>query len=431
MTAAVSSMNPRGPSTRPQSSAESGSPRRAQRVLYVMSDHPSISQTFVVTEAAAIGNLGTFVSGYALRKGQASRPAASIDLVLPPPSNWRLLSCIGKAPVRIFKTIWSTKPHRLSLSEVLRVIFAEAHAEYVWPSAERFRPDHVHAHFLGRQADVAQALARRLGCSWTATAHAADAFAPSEPALFSRRMEDISGVACASLRVDRAIKSHPAGKAVRTRVIRCGVNVSRLSNVPAVPPTQGHHVVTIGRLVATKGHWTTLEAASRALAQDPGLRWTIVGGGELYARLRADPRYVAAQPRLTVTGPLDHDEALKVLAQANAFVLPCEPDDRGDSDGIPVALMEAMALCIPVITTEIGGIPELVADRETGFVVPPGDPERLLEVVWSVLYRFDRNELAEVSRHGRDRVISSFNAEVEAQKLVRFLDETVRRAARM
>jgi glycosyltransferase involved in cell wall biosynthesis len=185
--------------------------------------------------------------------------------------------------------------------------------------------------------------------------------------------------------------------------------------------SEGRHVLTIGRLVATKGHWTILEAARAALERDETLRWTIIGGGELHEALRNDSRYRALHPRLMLAGPMDHSGALRKLSGASAFVLPCEPNERGDSDGIPVALMEAMALRVPVITTEVGGIGELVIDGVTGFIVPPRDSAALVRALSMVLYGMNRQKLERIRSSGLAKVQDAFSADTEASKLIEFI----------
>jgi colanic acid/amylovoran biosynthesis glycosyltransferase len=392
-------------------------------LLYVITDHPSVSETFVVTEASAVRAAGVSVAGYALRRGRARRPAAPLDLACAPPSLRRLVLEVARSLFRFCQDLWFDKGGRISPREAVRLLLAEAHAAHAWRHVRTRGITHVHAHFLGRQADVALALSRRLGCKCTVTAHAADAYAPSEPALFQRRLRNVSGIACASHSVKRAVLSNARGRAPLTHVIRCGVDLSVIRETRGRTDAGARHVVTIARLVATKGHWTIFHAACEMMARDHALRWTVIGDGELDRALRKDPRYRAAYPRLMLTGPLDHEVALQHLAGASAFVLPCEPDARSDSDGIPVALMEAMALQVPVITTAVGGIPELVSDRVTGFIVPPRDATSLVRVLSAVLYATDDDDLTSIRSAGLAKVMRDFSAPREAAKLIQFIRE--------
>jgi colanic acid/amylovoran biosynthesis glycosyltransferase len=389
-----------------------------------MNDHPSVSETFVVTEAAAVRAAGVSVVGYALKPGAAGKPAAPIDLICHPPTVWRLGIMAARAPRIYWRVLRAARRHHISLKETTRLLLAEVHAEYAWRYLKESGVKHVHAHFLGRTADVAQALSQRLGCRWSATAHAADAYSPSEPALFKRRLGSASGIACANHRVEDAVAAQRPPTGVRTCVIRCGVDIPKLQSLRRRNGAEARHVMTIGRLVATKGHWTILEAAEQALTRDKSLRWTIIGGGELYEALRHDDRYLSLYPRLKLAGPMDHETALLQLARAALFVLPCEPGTRGDDDGIPVALMEAMALEVPVITTHVGGISELVSDRVNGFIVKPRDSKSLVAALNDALYDMDEHKLWEMQRAGAAKVESEFSAAREAVKLIEFLSQT-------
>jgi colanic acid/amylovoran biosynthesis glycosyltransferase len=390
-------------------------------LLYVLNDHPSVSETFVVTEAASVRDAGLPLVGYALRDGKAGEPAAPLDLVRQPPSMLRLVLSALRASGRSVRELWAAKRYRISLREAARLVLAEAHAEYALPSLKGLGINHVHAHFLGRTADVAQAISRRLECEWTVTAHAADGYTLREPALFRRRLDEVSGIACANGRVEAAIVRHASRKDLRTRVIHCGVDVPWLARLREDVPERVGHIVTIARLVATKGHWTILAAATEVLERDTTLRWTIIGGGELYDELRSDARYQALHPRLNLAGPMDHATALRQLASASVFVLPCEPNAGGDSDGIPVALMEAMAIGIPVITTNTGGISELVVNELTGLIVRPRDAASLGKALDRVLYELGEQKLDRIRAFGRARVASEFSTDREAAKLIEFI----------
>jgi len=392
-------------------------------LLYVMIEHPSVSQTFVVTEAAAVQNAGMPVVGYALRRGQATQSAAPLDLICPPPTKMALVRAVVRSYRDCVRTLWRARKHRISLGEAARLLLAQAHAEIAWPRAEEAGVTHVHAHFLGRTADVSQALAAKLCCKWTATSHGGDAYAPAEVALLDRRLQDIAGVACANARVERELVRRAGNTHLMTRVVHCGVNLESLRFQPNGTSRRVRRLITVGRLVATKGHWTILDAAAQLLTRDASLEWTIVGSGQLSEALQGDPRYRALYPRLQLAGPLDHSAALQALDGACAFVLPCEEDAQGGSDGIPVALMEAMAVGVPVVTTSIGGIGELVVDGTTGFIVPPRDAASVVRALEWILYTDPESKLPDIRRSARARIEEDFNSRREAQKLLEFISE--------
>lgn len=207
----------------------------------------------------------------------------------------------------------------------------------------------------------------------------------------------------------------------RTKVVHCGVDTKRLQYRPLRRVASPPHLITVGRLIATKGHWTILEAAANLMSRDPALQWTIVGNGPLRDALAHDPHYAEFAPRICLAGAMDHDATLARVAEAAAFVLPCEEGTRGESDGIPVALMEAMALGVPVVTTHVGGIAELVVPDVTGFVVPPKDAPALTDTLTDLLYTASPAAIAHICDAARRKVERDFDLMAEANALIQFI----------
>jgi glycosyltransferase involved in cell wall biosynthesis len=389
-----------------------------------MNEHPSVSETFVVNEAAALKEMGVPVLSYALKRGTATRSAAPVDLLCDPPGPIRLLGSALTSPRAMIATLLAARKERRGLRDTLRLLLAEAHAAHIEQRVARAGITHVHAHFVARTADVAGALKKRLGIDWTATAHAGDIYAPTEPELLRRRIDDASAIACANEGLREAIQ-RLARRPLETPIVHCGVNTRELpfrSVRPGAP-----ELVTVGRLVPTKGYWTILEAAPRIMAADSELRWTLIGEGPLDGELRSDPRFRGLAPRMSLAGGLDHPETLALIERAAAFVLPCEAAPDGDSDGIPVALMEAMALGVPVITSVVGGIAELIVDDETGFLVPPGDANALAAAVQRVLDPQSSEVVDRVRAAAREKVEREFDLHGEAARLAELLQRYLAR----
>lgn len=190
------------------------------------------------------------------------------------------------------------------------------------------------------------------------------------------------------------------GVASRIAIVRCGVD---LDEVPA-RREGGPDVVAVGSLVPRKGHDVLVRALCRLAATRPGLCAVVVGDGPERARLEALAAEIAAPVRFV--GALPEDEAWALAASARVGALACVTADDGDEDGIPVALVEAMAAGTPVVSTPVGGMAELLEDGEAGLLVPARDPvalaaavERLLDDEPLRARLADRGRAAVAARH--------------------------------
>jgi colanic acid/amylovoran biosynthesis glycosyltransferase len=157
------------------------------------------------------------------------------------------------------------------------------------------------------------------------------------------------------------------------------------------------------------------------MRRNHAIRWTVVGDGPLRDQLTHDPRYLELSPRLTFTGALDHATILELVSKATIFVLPCEQGTHGESDGIPVALMEAMALGVTVVTTPIAGIPELVISGENGFFVTPQNAQDLTKTIEKILYETDPVRLDFIRQTARRTIEREFDLASEAKALINLL----------
>jgi glycosyltransferase involved in cell wall biosynthesis len=167
-------------------------------------------------------------------------------------------------------------------------------------------------------------------------------------------------------------------------VVRNGLNASSFKP-RGVEPNGVPLLLSVGRLVEKKGHDTMLEAG--VLLRDRGLafRIEVIGEGPLRVQLEETIRRLGLNGQVALLGSRDHGEVRAAYDRAHVFVLPCRQTSVGDRDGLPVAIVEAMAVGVPVVSTPVAGIPELVRDDISGILVPPDDPARLADAVERVL----------------------------------------------
>ncbi len=273
---------------------------------------------------------------------------------------------------------------------------------------------HLHASFATFPAFTAAAAARLAGLPFSFTAHAYDVQMPRPwlrrligEAAFVRA---ISEEGAARL---RALVEPPSRG--RVRVGRLGVDVDRFAPRPgrrAVPA----EVVCVAQLGPTKGIDVLLEAAARL--EQEGVVWgglAIVGDGPLRVRLEALAARLGLADRVRFAGRASREGVRDVLAAASVFALPCVELPGGRHDGLPVALLEAMATGLPVVTTPVGGIPEAVESGRNGWLVRPGDAGALARRLRGLLSDPDARE--RMGAAARATVLERFRAEDSAARL--------------
>ncbi len=320
------------------------------RVLYLLRYYPTLTETFVTQEIREVAARGIEVEIAALGT-RADGALQDMAPVVPLHSTPR--RCLGWQ-------LRSQTPGQRWLASQQRPKDA-ARLPALAALAAGF--DRIHVHFAGEAAEVAHALHMDLKIPYTVTVHATDLFR-ARPSL-TRVLEGAQQV----LTISSLNQATLEAMSITSTVVRCGPDLNRLKPVPM--PDGPLHALFIGRSVPKKGLDTLLEAWSGL--DRPDARLSVVTD----APLRAPP------PGVEQVGLIPPSEIPARLADAHLLVLPCRRAPDGDMDGIPLVLMEAMAMGRPVLTTPVSGIPELV-DGLVGWLVPADDPRALRRELQSV-----------------------------------------------
>ncbi|MFW6010463.1 MAG: glycosyltransferase family 4 protein [Gemmatimonadota bacterium] len=180
----------------------------------------------------------------------------------------------------------------------------------------------------------------------------------------------------------------------------------------------------VGRLVERKGVEVLVSAVS-ILGAERDVRLTVVGEGEWEPRIREHVRSTGVEDRVRFTGYVPDDDLAELYAGCDVFVLPAVVDAKGDTEGLGVVLLEALAFARPVVASEVGGIPDIVREGRTGWLVPPGDPGALAE---RILWLIEHPERArEIARQGRRIVGREFGWEEVVDRLLALYREVAGR----
>jgi colanic acid/amylovoran biosynthesis glycosyltransferase len=208
----------------------------------------------------------------------------------------------------------------------------------------------------------------------------------------------------------------------RLHVIRCGVRPEDLPFKPFGGREAGR-LLAVGRLDEIKGFGVLVDAC--ALLRDAGIRFSceIVGEGDLRRALEERIGQRGLQDVVRIAGALPQEDVRARLYRAAVFVMPSVVAADGNMDGIPVALMEAMAAGCPVVSTTVSGIPEIVEEGASGRLVPPGDAEALAAAIRGLLT--DASARRRLAAGARETVERCFDAASEAAKLHLLVDEAL------
>jgi len=199
-------------------------------------------------------------------------------------------------------------------------------------------------------------------------------------------------------------------------VVRCGVDSSQFSPRPLLPKSSQVLFGFLGRLVEKKGATVLIDACSQLKQSGASFLVQLVGDGPLLEELKGKVNNLNLQEQVIFCGAKPHSEIAPWLESLDYFVLPCVKDSRGDMDGIPVALMEAMLKGVPVISTNISGIPELVIDKQTGLTAEASSVDSLVQVMSSSIGESDEKVLQR-SQAAEQLVKSEYDLFVNTNKL--------------
>jgi len=392
------------------------------RLAYFVNEYPAVSHSFIRREIRAVEALGMTVARYALRSAadelvdetdKAEHALTSFVLRKTP---WRNLACL-------LQTI-SSQPAGLVRAAALALRIGwrsdrglARHIAYLIEAAvvaqwcRRDGIEHLHAHFGTNSAAIAMLVNELIGLPYSFTVHGPDEFdKPEFLALGEKVRRSAFAVAISSYGRSQLLRWTPPEHWHKVKIVHCGIDAGfhtgQIKPVPEEP-----RLVSIGRLSAAKGHLLLIEAVRRLRDEGLNLQLTIIGDGSMRPAIAARIAQDGLAKQVRLAGSLSSAQVREEIENARALVV------SSFAEGLPVVMMEAMALERPVISTRIAGIPELMVEGETGWLVPAGDEAALAQAMREVVTA-DRERLMQIGRAGRRRVIERHDVEREAMMLV-------------
>lgn len=396
-------------------------------ILYVASRFPNVPETFVVNEWWLMASRFRMEFASLVRMSEttlhpqtaALLPQVHFAGVLALPTLRANARAFARQPGRYLRTAWRVlagslrRPNGGVIKGAVAFWKGVRFAEIV---RER-EISHIHAHFISHSATTAWVMSELTGVPFSITAHANDLYV--RPALLGEKLRKAAFIATIS-EFNRDFIRTKCGGGRKVELVHCGVDTELFAFRKR---DTYRRLVCVARLESTKGQVDLLHAFAQARQEEPDLTLDLIGDGADRERLEHLRDELGLDEALRFHGALRTDQVRAALEEADVFVLPSVRDPSGRMDGIPVALMEAMASGLAVIATRLSGIPELVIHQQTGLLVTPESPGELATAISQLVH--DPELASRLARAGRERVRDQFDLRTEGNRLAALFDATL------
>lgn len=389
-------------------------------LVYLLAEFPSLSETFILREMSDLVARGVPLCIYAFRKPRTGAVHAEAEALMkrvhyrPALGTWRWLRAHWRT------LLGQPKSYLSLLAQVIqesgkekerwrhRLVAFDAAVGAV-DLARVCGARHLHAHFASVPATTARYAAALLGIPFSVSAHARDIFVDGRQdraALEANLRAAAFVVTCTDYARHYLLAQFPDLPSEKLHRVYHGFYPERFTSGDR-SQTGPARILTVGRLVPKKGLHILLEACGRLKQRGHHFLLVIAGDGPERGRLTNLAERLGLSHQVLFLGQVTQEDLIPVYGEAHLFALPCVVDQNGDRDGLPNVILEAMAAGLPVVSTPISGIPEAIADGETGILVPPGDSEALAEALERLLE--DPALRCRLGRAGQERVRHDFD----------------------
>jgi glycosyltransferase involved in cell wall biosynthesis len=394
-------------------------------LTYVIGTYPVLTETFIDREILRLLDRGVNLAIVSIRRPRTDLSdvqrslARRVRYLLPvsvPALVWSHLSAFIRRPLTYVSTLaWLlTRKHDGAPRRRTAAHFATG--IYLAHVMRDRRGVHLHAHFVDRAATVALVASRWLDASYSVTAHAREIYV--DAFLLRERIGGARFTATCT-EYNRRYLADLVGPDSARRLIRLyhGLDLQTFLEAGArVPSTDRPLILSVAQLTERKGLRYLVEACRLLKDRGRTFRCEIVGDGPLLPVLRDQVASLGLQDDVVLTGPLRYPEVVDRYRHATAFALPCIIAPDGDRDGIPNVILEAMAAAVPVVSTPVSGIPEVLRHEDTGLVVSPESPGEIADALERLID--DAALGVRLGEAGREFVRSEFDLERNIDRLV-------------
>ncbi len=395
-----------------------------------MGRYPAVPHTFILREVLALRGRGVEVETISINRARPHDTLSAADraeaartyAVLPP--DWSVLArahmrALATRPRAYLRTCRAAlRLARPGLRGLIWEVFYFGEAVAVWHHCRRIGVRHIHVHHLNQASDAAMLAIELEGAdaagrprwTWSFTMHGPDEFSDQTMFRLAQKARSAAGIACISdFARSQVMALLDEDQWHKLRIVRCGLVPDTFLPPVSRPPTDELRILYVGRMVPVKGQSLLLDAAAELLAGGVPVRVKFIGDGPQLGPVNERARKLGIAARVDVVGAVGQDDIRAHFVEADVFVLP------SFAEGVPVVLMEAMAMELPVVTSRIAGIPELVEDGVNGFVVAPGRADLIADALRQLAA--SEGLRREMGRRGREKVVAEFDVRRAAAEL--------------
>jgi glycosyltransferase involved in cell wall biosynthesis len=402
-----------------------------KQIGYILRSYPRLSQTFVLNEILALEQLGVSIQIFALidpqeklvqkQVEQIRAPVHYLDAAIRPRRFWNLLTEHIEVARRHFKGYIHSLFYLSSNRSIdqgyvannrwtcfLQAVYLSYLLTLKEQRAEK-KIDHLHAHFAHDPTLIAYLVHCIKGISFSFTTHARDLYQTPEKVLSDRIRRATAVITCCSANLEYLNRIAPS-QTSKFFLIYHGVNLTDFQPARTLSMESDTHlplILSVGRLVEKKGFQDLLQALHLVKSKGEYFRCVIFGDGPLHQQLREWIEEHNMASEIILNGDRTQQELIDEYQKATVFILTPVQTDDGDRDGIPNVLLEAMAVGLPVITTAVAGIPELVDHDKNGLLYQPHDVEGISSGIIELLNNV--NKRSQLGNAASKKVREQFN----------------------
>ena len=402
------------------------------KTAYILLWFPKPSETFVFREVMNLWEMGMPLKVFTLYGEITAHLSAEMSGVTDRVERLGMRS-LSRITGEVFSRLRRDPRHAAAISHIVSLrdwSGFEKTGENIWALfcafhlARRFEEEgieHIHAPLASGPATAAWIASRLTGIPFSFTARARDLF--TADSVLGEKIRDAAFIRSeTSYNIDYMASVFGADRR-KIHVTYNGIPLKQHDEAP-VPMQPPYRLSALGRFVGKKGYDHLIVACKIMKDADLDFRLTLAGDGPMRHKLHALVRRLGLNDRVQFPGFLSYDNVPALFRGTDIFLMPSVVRSSGDRDGIPTVILEALAYRLPVISTDVSGISEVIEDRVTGLLVPQKDPQAIADAVSQLVH--DRARALQMARQGRARALKQFDAETNHKRVLELYCQYVR-----